>query len=683
MSGLRISQAAEAVGASPSALRRWEREGLVRPRRSESGYRVYSPDDVARLRAVRRMRRVELVNGPGIRRLLAQGARIREPHRRRTAAAPARICAGLALRDAADRCGMSASHLSAIERGSANPSVAALQRITRAYDTTLVELTRPDASGRVVRRTERAVTTLGDGVRIEQLALRPGQLEPHLFVLEPDATSEGAYAHDGEEFLYVLAGAVTDLDRHGRVPRPARRGRPHLSLHPAAPLAQHRRRGDAPAMDQHATDLLTDWNALRDGVPSVWARYTDLVVARGEGAWLETIDGARYLDYTSGIGVTNTGHAHPKVAAAIAAQAARGIHLQQNIVYHQAGLELHDRLPRRFPNPVRDTAYGLFLSNSGAEAVEAAVKLAKMATHRTNVVAFRGGFHGRTHGAMALTSSGVKYRGHFEPLLGGVHFVPFPYPLRLGGEESALADHPRRPRRAVRDARLPRRRGRIPGGADHRRGRIRHAARWLPERPARGGRPPRDPARRRRGADRLCPHRPLLRDRVDRCDPRHRDHGEGHRVRVAALRHPRAADLLARFAPGAHGGTYGGNVVACAAALATLDVIDDEHLVDRAMQIGDRLLAGLRRVTDGHRTVAEVRGRGAMVAIELAEGPSLTPRPDLAKALLAEALARNLLLLTCGTYGQVVRIIPPLVTTDDEVELAVTAIGAALEAIGA
>ena len=142
-------------------------------------------------------------------------------------------------------------------------------------------------------------------------------------------------------------------------------------------------------------------------------------------------------------------------------------------------------------------------------------------------------------------------------------------------------------------------------------------------------------------------------------------------------------DLLERFAPGAHGGTYGGNVVACAAALATLDVIDDEHLIDRARAIGDRLLDGLRRVTDGHPAVAEVRGRGAMVAVEFADGPRLTPRPDLGKALLAAALARNLLLLTCGTYGQVVRIIPPLVTTDEEVDQAVAIIGEALEAIRA
>ncbi len=436
-------------------------------------------------------------------------------------------------------------------------------------------------------------------------------------------------------------------------------------------------------MDQHATDLLTDWDALRSGVPPVWARYTDLVIARGRGAWLETTDGTRYLDYTSGIGVTNTGHAHPRVAAAIAAQAARGIHLQQNIVHHQPGLELHDRLPRRFPNAAAVVEHGLFLSNSGAEAVEAAVKLAKMATHRTSIVAFRGGFHGRTHGAMALTSSGVKYRGHFEPLLGGVHFVPFPYPLRLGGEEAAL--------RATLEA-LDELFATLVYPDD--------VAAFIVE-PILG-----------EGGYVIPPDGflPALREVADRhgilLAVDEVQSGFARTGRFFATEWTDATpdivimakgiasglplsgilarrDLLERFAPGAHGGTYGGNVVACAAALATLDVIDDERLADRARAIGDRLLDGLRRVTDGHPAVAEVRGRGAMVAIEFAEGPRLTPRPDLGKALLAEALARNLLLLTCGTYGQVVRIIPPLVTTDDEVDRAVATIGEALAAVHA
>ena len=194
------------------------------------------------------------------------------------------------------------------------------------------------------------------------------------------------------------------------------------------------------AQPQTTDDARPSWLALRDGVAPVWARYTDLVVERGSGSWLETIDGQRYLDYTSGIAVTNTGHAHPRVVAAIADQAAKVIHAQQNIVYHQPGLELHQRLPKLFPGPA-DPAdpIGLFLANSGAEAIEAAVKLAKVATRRPLVVAFRGGFHGRTHGTMALTSSGVRIRGHYEPLPGGVHFVPFPDPLREGAGSPAAA----------------------------------------------------------------------------------------------------------------------------------------------------------------------------------------------------------------------------------------------------
>jgi 4-aminobutyrate aminotransferase len=141
--------------------------------------------------------------------------------------------------------------------------------------------------------------------------------------------------------------------------------------------------------------------------------------------------------------------------------------------------------------------------------------------------------------------------------------------------------------------------------------------------------------------------------------------------------------LLDQLAPGSHGGTYGGNAVACAAALATLDVVDDERLAERAQRIGERMLEALREMSADHPHVAEVRGRGLMLAIEFADGDGLAPRPDLAKALLAEAMARNVLLLSCGTYGQAVRIIPPLVTTDNEAEIALTAIGESLGTIEA
>jgi 4-aminobutyrate aminotransferase len=455
-------------------------------------------------------------------------------------------------------------------------------------------------------------------------------------------------------------------------------------------------------MDQHATDLLTataeaeaeaeldadarTWLDLRETVPSVWSRYTDLVVERGVGSWVETVNGEGYLDYTSGIGVTNTGHAHPRVVAAIAEQAARIIHAQQNILYHKPGLLLHAELPRRFPNlPAGQTAR-LFLSNSGAEAVEAAIKLAKVATRRPVVIAFRGGFHGRTHGTMALTSSGVKYRGHFEPMLGGIHHVPYPYPLRnpTGRSDEATIGFTLEAIDELFATMV------YPDDV---------AAFLVEPILGEGGYvvPP----------DGFLPALRALADRhgillvVDEVQS-----GYGRTGRFFATEWTDATpdivvmakgiasgmplsgilargDLLDAFGPGGHGGTYGGNAVACAAALATLEVIDDERLVAAAERQGARLLSELRAAADGHRHVAEVRGRGLMIGIEFADPGTLTPRPDLAKALLHAAFDRKLLLLSCGTRGQVVRVIAPLVTTDEEVDRAIAIIRESLAEVAA
>ena len=447
-------------------------------------------------------------------------------------------------------------------------------------------------------------------------------------------------------------------------------------------------------MDQYATDILTSdpvpaeaqhWLALRDRVPPVWTRYTDLVVERGEGSWIETVEGERYLDYTCGIAVTNTGHSHPRVAAAIAEQAGRIIHAQQNILYHQPGLELHDRLPRTFPGLAHGDDAALFLSNSGAEAIEASVKLAKYATRRPGIIAFRGGFHGRTHAAMSLTSSGVKYRGHYEPLLSGVHFAPFAYPLRNPtgrSEEAALAwslgsleelfatvIYPEDVAAMIVEPILGEGGYVVPPDG------------FLPA--------------LREIADR---HGILLiadevQTGVGRTGHMWASEWSGVRPDIVVTAKGLASglplsgimarrELMETFGPGAHGGTYGGNAVACAAALATLDVIAAEGLLENARRQGERLLSGLRRAATGHPAVAEVRGRGLMVGIEFAEGDELRPRPDLAKSLIQAAFERKLLLLSCGTYGQVVRIIPPLVTTDTEVDSAISTISEALAAIG-
>ncbi len=440
-----------------------------------------------------------------------------------------------------------------------------------------------------------------------------------------------------------------------------------------------------PMIDLRAEDSAV-WIARRSGVAPVWARYTDLVVERGVGSWIETIDGERYLDYTCGIGVTNTGHAHPRVAAAIAEQASKIIHAQQNILYHKPGLELHARLPRTFPGLADGEEAGLFLSNSGAEAVEAAVKLAKVATRRPAVVAFRGGFHGRTHGTMALTSSALKNRAHFEPLMGGVHFAPYPYPLRnpTGRTEAASL--------AWTMDQIDELFATLVAPDD--------VAAFLVE-PVLGEGgyviPP----------DGFLPALRVVADRhgilliVDEVQSGFGRTGRmwatewsGARPDIVVMAKGIASGmplsgimartgLLARFAPGSHGGTYGGNAVSCAAALATIEVVESEGLISNAQRMGDRLLAGLRAACAGRASVAEVRGRGLMIGIEFADPESLTPRPDLARGLLNAALSRRLILLTCGTWGQVVRVIPPLVTTEDEVDLAVRLIGESLDEVGA
>jgi 4-aminobutyrate aminotransferase len=421
-------------------------------------------------------------------------------------------------------------------------------------------------------------------------------------------------------------------------------------------------------------------------VPAVWSRITNLTVDHGEGCWLVTTDGERYLDYSSGIGVANTGHAHPRVAQAVAAQAARLLHGQQNIVYHEPGLRLYERLRHVLPGD----GWSAFLSNSGAEAVEAAVKLARVATGRPVILAFRGGFHGRTAQTMALTSAKDVYRGHFEPLPGSVYHTAYPYCYRAPGgahdpaactcdweEQLDLTFHQLIYPDAVAAIIVEPILGE--GGYVV---------------PPPGFLPRLREISRRHGIL-------LIADEVQT--------GFGRTGRMFALEHwdvepdilvmakgiasglPLSGiiarqPLMDAWRPGAHGGTYGGNVVACAAANATLDVIRDEGLVNNAAVRGRQLLAGLHARTARYRSVGDVRGLGLMVALELVrpgEGDGRVPDPELTKRIQAEALARNLIVLTAGTYVNVVRIIPPLVTTADEVDLALGILDESLAAAGA
>ena len=425
-----------------------------------------------------------------------------------------------------------------------------------------------------------------------------------------------------------------------------------------------------PAPAAHGAAPLPDLSV----VPGVWSRVTSIRVDRGEGSWLVTTDGERYLDYSSGIGVTNTGHAHPRVVAAVQAQAAKLLHGQQNIVYHEPGLRLYDRLRTVLPGG----PWQAFLSNSGAEAVEAAVKLARAATKRPVILVFRGGYHGRTAQTMALTTAKNVYRGDFEPLPGAVYATAYPYCYHAPGgphpsDAGCTCDWEAQLDLTLHTLTYPE-----------------HVAAVIVE-PVlgEGGYVVPPPGFLPRLREITREHGILLvADEVQT--------GVGRTGELFAVRHwdvepdilvfakgiasglPLSGilarpELLAAWRPGAHGGTYGGNVVACAAANATLDVIADEGLVANARERGAQLLAGLRSIRSRHPAVGDARGLGLMAALELVkpgEGDGRVPDPQLAGRVLAAALDRKLIVLSAGSYANVIRIIPPLVTTAAEIDLA-------------
>ena len=425
----------------------------------------------------------------------------------------------------------------------------------------------------------------------------------------------------------------------------------------------------------------------RSVIPPVWGRITNLVVDRGEGSWLITTDGERYLDYSSGIGVTNTGHAHPRVVAAVQDQAAKILHAQQNITYHEPGLRLYERLRHVLPGD----GWGAFLSNSGAEAVEAAVKLARIATGRPVILGFRYGYHGRTGQTMALTTAKDVYRGHFEPLPGSVYHTAYPYCYRASGGSHAPDGHCTCDWEAELDLTF------------HQYVYPEHVAAIIVE-PVlgEGGYIVPPPAFLPRLREITRQHGILLiADEVQT--------GFGRTGELFAVNHwgvvpdilvmakgiasglplsgivaQRA--ILDKLPPGSHGGTYGGNVVACAAANATLDVIEEEGLVANARERGAQFLDGLRALAPKYRSIGDVRGLGLMLALEFIkpdEGDGRGPDPEITKKVQAAALDRKLIVLTAGTYVNVIRIIPPLVTTADEVDQALRIIDESLAAAGA
>ena len=406
----------------------------------------------------------------------------------------------------------------------------------------------------------------------------------------------------------------------------------------------------------------------------VWSHLTTIQPVHGEGIYLYDADGNRYTDFTSGIGVTNTGHSHPRVVKAIQDQVANLIHGQITIVVSPSAVALSNALNEITP-PEIDC---FFMTNSGAEATEGAVKLARQATKRTNVIVFQGSFHGRTAQTMAMTTSKTSYRAGYQPLPGGIFVTPFPYAYRLGMDNEQATDY------ALEQLNYLLKSQTAPEET---------AAIVIEPILGEGGYVP-APDRFLRELRALCDHYGILLviDEVQTGFGRTGklfalEHagivpdilimakGLGSGVPIAAIGASRA--LMEKWQPGSHGGTYGGNALAAAAGVATIAVMRDEDLPGNAARQGARLMDGLKELQAEYPVIGDVRGRGLMVGVEF--GQNGQPNKDAAKAVQQACLDRNLLLLTCGTYDNVIRWIPPLVVDSAQID---DALGIFAEALG-
>ncbi|MBI4237816.1 MAG: acetyl ornithine aminotransferase family protein [Deltaproteobacteria bacterium] len=399
-----------------------------------------------------------------------------------------------------------------------------------------------------------------------------------------------------------------------------------------------------------------------------YTRDYPLVVARGEGCWIDDVDGNRFLDCTAGIAVTSTGHCHPRVVAAIRDQAERLIHMSGTDFYYTPQIELAERLAKSAPGTAPKK---VFFCNSGAEAVEGAIKLARYATRREKIIGFFGAFHGRSLGALSVTASKAIQREGFSPLLPGVVHAPYPdaYRAPFGANAEAYATWCiewirdrlfttiAAPKEVAAILVEP-----IQGEGGY----VVPPANFLPALRA------------------LCDQHGILliADEIQ-C-------GMGRIGKLWACEYDGLVpDILVtakgiasglplgaiisradamQWPPGAHASTFGGNPIACAAALTTLDLLQETLIANAAAQ-GEYLLAQLRALQVKAPLIGDVRGRGLMVAVELVRDRATKERATTERnAIIQRAFQRGLLLLGCGANG--IRFCPPLTITRQELDVA-------------
>ena len=396
----------------------------------------------------------------------------------------------------------------------------------------------------------------------------------------------------------------------------------------------------------------------RAALPSGLGQTYDVVAERAENAEVWDVEGRRYIDFGGGIAVLNTGHRHPKIVAAVKAQLDKVHHTCFQVLAYEPYIELAERLIAKTPG---DFAKKAFFLSTGAEAVENAVKIARAATRRSGVIAFGGGFHGRTLLGMALTGKVAPYKAGFGPFPAEVFHAKFPNALHGISVADALASLEHLFKYDIEPARV--------------------AAIILEPVQGEGGFYE-APAEFARAIRRLCDQHGIvmIADEVQTGAGRTGTWLASEQWGVAADIVTMAksmaggfplsavigrAELMDAPGPGGLGGTYAGNPLACAAALAVLDVFEEEKLLDRANAMGARLKNGMRAIAERHKAIGDVRGPGAMIALELFHGGDLSrPDADLTKRVCAEALKRGLVLLNCGNYGNVIRVLVPLTASD-------------------
>lgn len=409
-------------------------------------------------------------------------------------------------------------------------------------------------------------------------------------------------------------------------------------------------------MTTNAELLALRQSAVARGVGTM---HPEVFSGRATGAEIWDVEGRRFIDLAAGIAVVNTGHNHPRVVAAAKAQLEQFSHTCFQVTGYECYLRLAERLNQLAPgNTPKKT---IFLT-TGAEAVENAVKIARAHTGRPGVISFTGGFHGRTMMALALTGKVAPYKTGFGPFPGDVYHAPFPIPYHGISEEDSLA---------ALDTLFR---------ADIEPGRV--AAIIIEPVQGEGGFYPASPEFLK-ALRALCDQHGIMMiaDEVQT--------GFARTGRLFAMEHagveadlmtvakslaggfPLAgvvgkAEIMDAPPTGGLGGTYGGSPVACAAGLAVLDVIEEEGLVERAQQIGERIYDWAHTCQAEFDCIGDVRVMGAMAALEFVhKGNADRPDPELTRAIVTEGEKAGLILLTCGVRGNVVRLLPPLVISDE------------------